>query len=422
MRLPAGLGLAKQALALRPYRLFTIGNITSNVGMWVQRVAIGWLTWELTQSTAWLGGISIAEAGPTIVLGFIAGTVIDRVDQLKLLRLTQSFSLLYSALLAIFTLTGWMNIWILVTLVLVRGVVVSFSRPTRMTVLYALVGRELLPSALAMNSMIFNASRFLGPALGGMIIATMNTGWSFVAAFLLFWVMTFALKAIDEARIAIPAPAKPSRSIWTETVEGFNYILRHDGIRTQLGILIVVSIFAKPLTDLIPGFAADVFGRGSSGLAWLLSAHGAGAMVGAFWMTTRSGGMHGLTRVTLINILIMSVALLLFVATDNFWVALPMAAIVGFAFIAQSVSNQTLIQSAIEGGLRGRVLSVYGMVNQAVPSLGTMAIGIAAERWGLRWPVAIGAFICLALWLWTWRFRGHMASLLETAPRPAAGD
>jgi predicted MFS family arabinose efflux permease len=314
-----------------------------------------------------------------------------------------------------------MNIWILVGLVLTRGVVISFSRPTRMTVIYALVGRELLPSALAMNSMIFNASRFLGPALGGTIIATLSTGWSFVVSFFLFWVMTFALRAIDEARIAMPPPTIATRSIWAETVEGFNYILHHEGIRTQLTLLIVVSIFAKPVTDLLPGFAADVFGRGSSGLAWLLSAHGAGAMVGAFWMTMR-GGITGLTRVTLINILVMALALLLFVATDNFWVALPMAAVVGFAFIAQSVSNQTLIQSAIETGLRGRVLSVYGMINQAVPSLGTMAIGLAAERWGLRAPVAIGAIVCLALWLWTWRFRGHMATLLETAPREAAAD
>ena len=322
MRLPVGFEMLRQTLALRPYRLYLLGNTTSNLGMWMQRVAIGWLTWVLTGSTAWLGIIAICEAGPTIVLGIVAGTYVDRVDQLKLLRLTQSFSLLYAAALAFFTLTSLMTIWLLMSLVLVRGVVISFSRPTRMTVIYGLVGRELLPSALAMNSMIFNGSRFLGPALGGTIIAEAGTGWTFVASFLLFLVLTQALRAIDQARITMPAPPPAGRSVWSETVEGLRYILLHDGIRTQLALLVITSIFAKPFTDLVPGFAAEVFDRGSSGLAWLLSFHGAGAMIGAFWMSTR-GELKGLTRITLANILLMALALLAFVATGIFWVGWP---------------------------------------------------------------------------------------------------
>ena len=174
--MPVGFGMLRETLALRPYRLFVIGTLSSNVGQWVQRVAIGWLTWQLTHSTAWLGGISIAEATPTIALGFFAGTLVDRADQVKLLRVTQSFSLLYAAALAFFTLSGMMSIWLLVTIILLRGVVQAFSRPTRMTVIFGLVGREYLPSALAMNSMIFNFSRFLGPAIGGAIIAGAGPG------------------------------------------------------------------------------------------------------------------------------------------------------------------------------------------------------------------------------------------------------
>lgn len=414
MRLPPGFGMMRETLALRHYRLFVIGTMSSNVGMWIQRVAIGWLTWELTESTAWLGFTAIAEAGPTILLGFVAGTVVDRVDQVKLLRLTQSFSLLYAGAFALFTLSGLMTIWLLVSLVLIRGVVISFSRPTRMTVIYGLVGRELLPSALAMNSMIFNVSRFLGPAIGGVIIAGANTGWSFVAAFVLSLPINLALRAIDQARITMPAQGSRGRSIWTETVDGVRYIIGHEGIRTQLALLVITSIFAKPLTDLLPGFAADVFGRGSTGLAWLLSFHGAGAALGAAWMSAR-GGLKGLTRVSLANILFMAVGLLLFVATDLFWLACPLAALIGFAFIVQSVSNQTLIQSAVDSSVRGRVLSVYGMIAQGVPSLGTMTMGVAAEHWQLRLPVAIGAAICVALFAWSWRNRESMTAALEDA-------
>lgn len=421
MRMPVGFGMLRETLALRPYRLFVIGTLSSNVGQWVQRVAIGWLTWELTQSTVWLGGIAIAEAAPTIALGFFAGTVIDRADQVKLLRLTQLFSLVYAAALAFFTLTALMRIWLLVFLVLVRGVVLAFSRPTRMTVIFGLVGREHLPSALAMNSMIFNFSRFLGPAIGGTIIASAGTGWSFVAAFLLFLPLNLALRAIDQARITMPAAASSARSIWAETLEGIRYILRHDGVRTQLALLIVTSICAKPLSDLFPGFAASVFARGSTGLAWLLSFHGAGAMLGAIWMSAR-GELKGLTRITLANILLMGVGLMLFVATDLFWLACPLAALLGFAFIVQSVSNQTLIQSAIHSSVRGRVLSIYGMIAQGVPSLGTVTIGAAAAHWQLRAPVAIGAALCIGLWAWSWRLRVPMAAALEAEAPVGVSD
>jgi len=415
MRMPAGFALLRQTLELRHYRLYVLGNITSNLGTWIQRVAIGWLTWELTHSAVWLGINAICEAGPSILIGIIAGTVIDRVDQFKLLRLTQTYSLFYSGAFAILTLTHWIDIWSLTGLVLLRGVIISFYRPARMTVIYGLVGREFLPSALALNSMIFNTSRFLGPAIGGLSIAWWGTGWSFVLALILFTVLTIALRAIRKAGITLPPIPGPRRSLWHETIEGFHYVLRHDGIRLQLLLLIITSIVARPLTDLLPGFAGAIFNRGSSGLAWLLSMHGAGAMLGALWMTSRAT-LKGLTRITLVNILLTGIALLLFVATSIFWVAAPMAALVGFAFIVQSISNQTLIQSAIEPQLRGRVMSLYGIISQGVPSLGTLAMGAAAAHLQLRVPVAAGAILCIGLWAWSWRLRDRLAAALETEP------
>jgi predicted MFS family arabinose efflux permease len=411
--------LLRQTLELRHYRLYVLGNITSNLGTWIQRVAIGWLTWELTHSAVWLGINAICEAGPSIVIGLFAGAVLDRVDQFKLLRWTQSYSLFYSAALALFTLTQLMDIWILTGLVLLRGVVIAFYRPARLTVVYGLVGRELLPSALALNSMIFNTSRFLGPAIGGVSIAWVGTGWSFVLSLCLFAVLTLALRAIRQAGITLPPLDRIRRSIWHETIAGFRYVLTADGIRLQLFLLVITSIVAKPLTDLLPGFAGAVFDRGSTGLAWLLSFHGAGAMLGALWMTSR-GSLKGLTRISLANILLMAIALLLFVATPLFWVAAPMAALVGFAFIVQNISNQTLIQSAIEPQMRGRVMSLYGIISQGVPSLGTLAMGAAAAHLPLRVPVAAGAVICAALWAWSWRLRVPLAAALETEAPVAA--
>jgi predicted MFS family arabinose efflux permease len=424
MRIPIGFEILRQTLALRHYRLYVLGNITSNLGMWTQRVAMGWLTWELTHSTMWLGINAVAEAGPSIIIGLFAGAVIDRVDQFKLLRLMQSYSLVYSAVLAVLTLTNVIDIWMLTGVVLLRGVVIAFYRPTRMTVIYGLVGREFLPSALALNSMVFNTSRFLGPAIGGTIIATAGTGWSFVFAFFLFTFMTAALRAIQRAGCTLPpVQGHHRRSIIHETVEGFRYIIHHDGIRTQLFLLIVTSVVAKPITDLLPGFAAEVFDRGSTGLAWLLSFHGAGAMIGATWLTSRAS-LKGLTVLTLANTLLMGIVLLGFVATQNFYIALPLVAMIGFAFIVQSISNQTLIQSAVEPHVRGRVMSMYGIISQGVPSLGTLGMGWIASHYGLRMPVAVGATLCIALWAWGWRLRNPLAAALETEPppRPLAAD
>ena len=421
MRVPIGFEILRQTLTLRYYRLYVLGNITSNLGTWTQRVAMGWLTWQLTHSATWLGVNAICEAGPSIVIGMFAGAVIDRVDQFKMLRIAQLWSLIYSAAFAVLTLTGVIDIWMLTSLVLMRGVVIAFYRPTRSTVIYGLVGREFLPSALAVNSMVFNTSRFLGPAIGGTIIAWAGTGWTFVCAFCLFCVMTFALREIKKAGLSLPPINEIRRSILRETVDGVRYILHHQGIRLQLLLLIVTSVAAKPLPDLMPGFAGQVFDRGSSGLAILLSCEGIGALIGAIWMTSRSS-LAGLTRITLGNILLMSVTILLFSQTTSFWIAAPINSLIGFAFIVQSVSNQTLIQSAIEPGVRGRVMSIYGIIAQSVPSLGTLTMGAVAAHTGLRLPVAVGAICCALLWAWAWRLRVPLAAALETEPPALAAD
>jgi MFS family permease len=145
----------------------------------------------------------------------------------------------------------------------------------------------------------------------------------------------------------------------------------------------------------------------------LLSFHGVGAMMGSLWLASRSG-LRGLTAITLSTIILMSLGLLGFVATDIFWLACALSGLLGFAFITQSVSNQTLIQSAVDPALRGRVISVYGMVAQGVPSLGAFMIGIAAEHFGLRIPVAVGALICLGVGVRGWFLRRQLADALET--------
>lgn len=420
MNLPGFFGTVARSLAIRDYRLFVIGNLTSNIGLWAQRVALGWLTWDLTHSTAWLGAIAIAESAPLLVFSVIAGTVIDRVDYFKLLRITQSLSLAYAVAMAGFTLAGLMDIWLLLAIVLMRGVVVSFNRPSRMTVIYSLVGRDMLPSAVSLNSLIFNVSRFVGPAIGGGLIVVAGVGWTFAAAATLFFVFTVMLYMIG-TRAASPPPRERG-SMFSESMDGLRYVLRHRGIRVQMAILLTTGVLARPFSDLLPGFVGQVFGRGPDGLAILTGAYGFGAMAGALWMAGRDKGVSGLTALSISGILTVALALLLFVATPQFWIACPFVAIVGFASIVQNVANQTLVQMSSEPAMRGRVISNYALVQHSMPPLGALVIGIIAEHIGLRTPVAIGAALCLGLWFWVWLQRRPLAALLESDPAPVAGE
>ncbi len=418
MKVPGGFAAIRQTFAIRNYRLYVIGHLTSNTGLWVQRIAIGWLTWDLTESAGWLGLIAFADQVPTILLGLIAGAVVDRMDYFKLLRLTQSLQLLHAFLLAACTLLGVMDIWLLLVLTLLRGIIVAFNRPSRMTVIYTLVGRDLIAPAIALNSTIFNSSRFTGPALGGFLIVAVGTGWTFAVGFLMFFVFTVVLRLMDIP--AMEAKVRSGRSLLREAWEGVQYVTRHEGIRLQLAILIITSLFARPLTDLLPGFAADIFERGPDGLAWLLAFHGVGAILGGSMLAARSQ-VKGLTRITIFNILIMAASLFAFSITTNFWLACLFSAAAGYAFIVQGTSNQTLIQSAVDTELRGRVISAYALVARGGPALGALILGVAADHFGLRWPVAIGAALCLLAWVWAMSRRKFLAEALEVDPTGLQG-
>lgn len=413
MKIPGGFASLRDCFQIRDFRLYFAGNIAHGLGVWVLRVTMGWLAWDLTKSTAWLGGISLAETAPTMLLSLIAGTVVDRVDYFKLLRACQAFSMVFAAILAVCVLTGAMNIWLMFVLTLFRGSVLAFNRPSRMSLVYPLVGRELMAPALAASSIIFNGARFVGPALGGLIIVASGIGWAFVAASGLFLIYTIMLSLM---RVRIEPRKREDRSMLSETKEGLAYILGHGGIRMQLALLVVVGLVAKPVTDLLPGFAGRVFSTGADGLAMLLSAHGMGATVGAIWMAARPSGITGMTRITIFSLLFMGGVLMAFVASDVFWLGLVFSGMLGLGFIVISVANQTLIQSAVDPSLRGRVISVYGLILQGIPSLGALMLGGVAEHVGLRLPVFVGGVICVAAWLAAWRQRKPMTDTLEAEP------
>jgi MFS family permease len=403
----------RRCLQIRDYRLFVVGNIAHGMGVWVLRMSLGWLAWELTESTAWLGGIAMAEMAPTLILSLLAGTVVDRVNYFKMMRITQLLSMLFAATVAVLTLADWMTIWLLFSLTIFRGCLMAFNRPSRMALVHHLVGRDLLAPAIAIGSIIHNSARFIGPALGGLIVVAAGVGWGFAATAGLLFINTVVLAVMG---VSIEPQKREARSMLAETKDGLSYIMGHGGIRLQLTLLIVVGMVAKPVTDLLPGFAGQVFGLGAEGLALLLSSHGIGATLAAIWLASRASGLEGMTRISILSVLFLSLVLMAFVATNVFWLALLFSGLLGFGFIVLNVSNQTLIQSAVDPGLRGRVIAVYGLVAQGVPALGALLMGGIAEHTGLRTPIFIGGVICMAAWFLAWQRRAMLQRSLEADP------
>jgi len=371
---------------------------------------MGWLTWEITHSGAWLGIVVFADLFPTFILGLFAGALTDRTDALKLLRAIQTFAIAQAMGLAVITFAGSINVTWLLFFALFRGVVIAFNRPPRMTLVYNIVGREALSSAIAINSMVFNSARFIGPMLGGALVASLGAGWAFAFNGLSYFAFLVVLFMIDITPTKRELAKKAG--IGAETWEGVCYAFSNVGIALALVILLLTSLFVRPFTELLPGITSAVFERGVNGYSVLLALHGIGAMAAGFWLAQR-GGVRGFSNIITWSLLAVSVSLIIFAIAGNFWVALPIMVITGGAIVVQGVATQTLVQTTVAPEFRGRVMASYGIVARGGPALGALVMGGISEYLGLSAPVAGGAVLCLFLWAWVVNRRRQIKEALE---------
>lgn len=406
----AGFGHIARAFGHRNYRIYATGNGLSLVGWWMQRVGVGWLTWQLTESATWLGLIACAELIPSVIFGPIAGAVADRVHRLKLIRITQVLAMAEASALAGLTYAGLMTIELLFALTVFVGIVGAFSQPARLSFIPSLVPAEELSTALAINSSVFNLARFIGPALAGIAILHGGVAAAFLGnavSYLAFLTSLWLLRQVKD-----PPEAPSGRGFLGDVGAGLSYAGRHPGIGPVLLLLLATSVLIRPIIELLPGFADNVFLRGADGLAWMTSVMGLGALTGGVWLAQR-GPLTGLTGATIVNAIVFAVALLGFTATDYFPFALVCIAVAGFATVAYGTGTQSLVQVAVDRAMRGRVLGIYGLIFRGGPALGALAIGMLADRFGLRLPVAAGAGLCLIILIWAYTQRHRLARLLE---------
>jgi len=399
-----------RAFSNRNFAIYTSGNSISLVGFWVHRVAVGWLAWQLTGSGFWLGAIAFADLCPVVVLGPIAGALADRIDRRRLAVICQTLSLLQASVLCVLTAIGAITIEMLFFLTLLVGIFGAMHQPARLSLVPALVRPEDLSSAVAITSVIFNLARFVGPALSGVIITTAGIAPAFAFNALTYVASIAALVCLRLLPRA--APETPPAGVFSEAFAGISYAVRHPAIGPLLVAAALVSVLARPVFELLPGFAGAVFERGPGGLAALTAAVGLGAIVGGLWLAQRPG-ILGLVSIALGSITTSGFTVALFAIAANFWLALAAMTVTGFAIICSGIATQTLIQSSVHDSMRGRVMALWGLIFRGMPALGALGMGWLSGFVGFRWPVAVGGIFCFSLGLWIFRKRERLIKELE---------
>lgn len=407
----ANLASIRRVLSRRNTAVFYGASLTCWTGIWIQQIAVDWLAWQLTHSPMWVGILAFCNLAPSVIVSPFAGAIADRMDRVRLTQITQIVVAAHSAILILLVVTGWIRIEILAVLAVITGISGSFAQPARQSLVPGMVTREDLPAAVAVNSLTWNLGRTVGPGIGGVIVAF----WGVVPAmavnciaYIIACLSMFALR-LDPATRRGHAP---TGSMMRETLDGVLYIARHPGMRPLFIFAAVLAVLTRPIQEMLPPYVDRVFGQGAEGLALLSSIMGISAFVGGMAIGLR-GKLAGLSTMTVVAGLVLTVCTAGFVATGHFAFACAIAGVMSAATTMHGISAQTLIQSGTSGPMLGRALSMWGMVGRAGPALGALIYGMLAEFAGLQWPVIIGCAVALLACAYAWHRQPQMARALE---------
>ncbi|MGL4649769.1 MAG: MFS transporter, partial [Caldilineaceae bacterium] len=381
------------ALRHRNFRLYAFGMLVSMAGSWMQAVAQGWLVYELSRSERTLGVVAFAAAIPALIISPWAGVLLDRVSKRSVLLVTQVAAMCFALVLATLAFTGAVQVWHIVALAVGLGVVNAFDGPARQAFVVEMVGREDLSNAIALNSMIFNGARVIGPALSGILLALVGAAWCFLINGLSFLAVIAALLAMN-----VPPYVRTVRvdTPWTQLKAGLIYVRRRSDLTGLLTQAFIFSVFGISYSTILPAYASENLGVGAGGFALLSAVAGLGAVTAAYGVARfgdRAPRGIWLTTVALI----FPVLLALFAWANSLAVALPIIYFMGVGFLSQFVLINVLIQGRVDDAMRGRVLSLYTLTFFGFAPFGNLALGAAAEHWSISIALTLAATITLGL-------------------------
>lgn len=386
-------GLTGRALRHRNYRLYFVGQMISLIGTWMQAMAQAWLVYRLTGSSLDLGAVSFAAQVPVLILAPWAGVVIDRFDKRRIIVLTQAVATIQAVMLAVLTLTGTVAVWHVMSLAVVLGVTNAFDVPARQAFVVDMVGREDLSNAIALNSTLFNLGRMVGPAIGGVLVASLGEGWCFVLNALSYLAVIASLAAM---RLA-PFAARSKRvSAGRALIEGFAFARRTPPFAALFLNLTIISIFTMSYQTLMPIVAGEVLDGGPGAMGLLMSAAGLGALTAAIRLSMRETA-RGLELWPTRGAIALGLGLIVFSLSRNLYLSALCLLPVGFCLLSAVVATNTLLQAHVPDDLRGRIMSMHALCLVGMAPIGSLLSGAAAHHVGAPATIAIGGAILVLI-------------------------
>ncbi|SDD30422.1 MFS transporter [Williamwhitmania taraxaci] len=387
-----GVGFAFRAMQSRNFKLFFYGQIVSLIGTWVQNIALGWLVYRLTNSVFLLGLVGFAGQIPSLLITPFAGVYADRLNRHKVMIITQMCSMVLAFSLAILVFTDSIQVWQILFLATLNGVVLAVDTPFRHAFLLVMVGdKSLLQNAIALNSTLINSARFIGPTIGGIIIALMGEAWCFLLNGVSFMAVIGALLAmrVDPFHYIVK-----ESSIFHDLKEGFRYSFSFVPIRYLLILVGITGFFGLPFQVFLPVYAKDILGGGAELLGFLTGSMGAGALVGAFYLASRKT-IATIPRLIMITAIIFAVTLMGFAYSRAIPLSIILMFFMGLGMILAFAATNTLLQTIVDEDKRGRVVSLYGMSFMGITPLGSLLLGSLSHRWGVQSVLFVSGFFCL---------------------------
>jgi MFS family permease len=364
------------ALRHRNFRLYFGGQLISNIGTWMQSIAQGWVVYQIGHSELTLGLVAFASAIPILLISPWAGVIVDRMSRRNLLLMTQTGAMSLALVLAGLTFTNLVQEWHIIVLAALLGVVSAFDAPARQTFASEMVGKEDLPNAIALISMMFHSARVIGPAIAGFVLAAVGAAWCFTLNGVSFIAVLIGL------RLMILPPAgkiEHTLSPWQQMVDGMQYALHHRIIFALILLSLVFSVFGTSYATILPAYVEEVLHQGAATFGWINAAIGLGAVSGALLLANRFGhGQRG--QMLVIANLTFPLILIAFALTSSFLLCLLLAFGLGVGFILQYTTINMLLQTLVEDDFRGRVMGFFTITFLGFAPFGNLLIGFLSEK------------------------------------------
>jgi MFS family permease len=405
-----------RSLGSRNYRLYFMGQIVSVSGTWMQSVALGWLVLKITGSGTWLGLVIACQFLPVLLLGPFGGVIADRVDKRRFLLLTQSLAGALALTLGMLVLTDKITLTLVFALAMALGTVNAFDMPARQTFVFEMVGPDLLPNAVTLNSVIMNGSRIVGPAVAGVLIATVGLASCFIINGLSYLGCIVALTLMRPAELVRSEP-KPRQK--GQLREGFRYVRANPALRTPLLLMAAVGTLTYEFQISLPLVARYTFHVGAGSYGFMTSAMGLGAVIGGLVVANRARSSRRLLGIAgvVFGTLVLAASVMPTIGAMVLW--LPLVGAASIAFISMSNTNLQLLAAP---EMRGRVMALYSVAFLGSTPVGGPIVGWVGQTLGPRYALVLGGSTAVVASLLAWRSLNRPAPMVLTDDQLAEAE